>query len=145
MKVEALAKQKVKAQLDDLCKKLQPPATQQQVIPQRAPSKNKGVSYLFSKSISHFARGLVRVAKDDLMQTFDFGVPPNADAEGLDAIIGPRNPVLGLFAATTRRPRNRRPIRYARKRKKRQREDVTTSLLAIGRPVGRHATTDKGL
>ena len=86
-KVEALAKQKVKAQLDDLCKKLQPPATQQQVIPQRAPSKNKGVSYLFSKSISHFARGLVRVAKDDLMQTFDFGVPPNADAEGLDALI----------------------------------------------------------
>ena len=46
-----------------------------------------GSSSLFSKSISHFAQGLARVSKDDLMQTFDFGVPPNPNTQGMDALI----------------------------------------------------------
>lgn len=42
---------------------------------------------LFSKSLTHFANGLVRVGKDDLMKTFDFGVPPNPNTENFDALI----------------------------------------------------------
>eukprot|EP00970_Alexandrium_tamarense_P000751 scaffold85_cov145-Alexandrium_tamarense.AAC.55 len=44
-------------------------------------------SNLFTKSISHFATGLTRVSKDDLMNTFDFGVPPNPNTQDLDALI----------------------------------------------------------
>lgn len=87
-KVEALAKQKFEAQLKnmkDLCKNL--PSATPQDLPQSSLKKIKGGSNLFSKSISHFAKGLVRVSKDDLMQTFDFGVPPNPNAENFDALI----------------------------------------------------------
>ncbi|KAL7539259.1 hypothetical protein ACHAXR_010753 [Thalassiosira sp. AJA248-18] len=84
-KVETLAKQKVKAQLEELCKKL--PSAIPKDSPQTPQKKGKGVSNLFSKSVSHFAQGLARVAKDDLMRTFDFGVPPNANTEDLDALI----------------------------------------------------------
>jgi len=75
-KIEALAMQKMKAQLEEQSA-------------ENSHNKSKGGSYLFSKSISHFAQGLVRVAKDDLMQTFDFGVPPNPNpnTEELDALI----------------------------------------------------------
>ena len=88
-KVEALAKQKVKAQLEDLCSKL--PSSKTTTMPD-APQKGGGKpqqikGQLFSKSIEHFARGLVRVSKDDLMKEFAFGVPPNANTEGLDALI----------------------------------------------------------
>jgi len=87
-KVEALAKEKVSSQLEDLCKQLMP-ATTQDAGQKGGISQNnfRGGSDLLPKSISHFARGLVRVAKDDLMQTFDFGVPPNQNSEGLDALI----------------------------------------------------------
>ena len=87
-KVDALAKQKVKAQLEDLCKKLEP-APSRSLGAETLPKP--GVSNLFSKTISHFAQGLVRVNKNDLMTTFDFGVPPNAattaDQENYDALI----------------------------------------------------------
>ena len=53
---------------------------------QRKQSTGSG-SKLFSKSISHYAQGLVRVSKSDLMSTFDFGVPINQDSEGMDALI----------------------------------------------------------
>ncbi|KAL9188823.1 hypothetical protein ACHAXT_007201 [Thalassiosira profunda] len=82
-KVEERAKQKIDGELEDLCKKLPQSAA---ASPQQ-PAKRKKDSILFSKSISHFARGLVRVGKDDLMNTFDFGVPPNAGSEEMDALI----------------------------------------------------------
>mmetsp|Transcript_40233 Transcript_40233/g.85673 ORF Transcript_40233/g.85673 Transcript_40233/m.85673 type:complete len:648 (-) Transcript_40233:46-1989(-) len=87
-KVEALAKQKVKAQLEDLCKKM-PSVTPKDAGQKGQSSQNnfRGGSNLFPKSLSHFALGLVRVAKDDLMQTFDFGVPPNPNTEDMDALI----------------------------------------------------------
>mmetsp|Transcript_34868 Transcript_34868/g.73542 ORF Transcript_34868/g.73542 Transcript_34868/m.73542 type:complete len:617 (+) Transcript_34868:69-1919(+) len=84
-KVDALVKQKLKVQLEELCKKL--PSAPPLDAPGNSPKIKKGESSLFTKSISHFARGLARVSKDDLMQTFDFGVPPNANSEGLDALI----------------------------------------------------------
>lgn len=86
-KVEALAKQKVSGQLEELCRQLESSA------PNHAHArpdvrKTEGVSSkLLSPSISHFVQGLIRVSKDDLMQTFDFGVPPNADSKGKDALI----------------------------------------------------------
>ncbi|KAL7543831.1 hypothetical protein ACHAWF_007465, partial [Thalassiosira exigua] len=84
-KVEALAKQKVKAQLKRLCGAL---TSTNPAPPQRPPRRNaKGESILFSKSIQHFAQGLARVSKDDLMTTFDFGVPQTRVAENLDALI----------------------------------------------------------
>ena len=38
---------------------------------------SKSDDKLFQKSLNHFATGMVRIAKDDMMQTFDFGLPPN--------------------------------------------------------------------
>jgi len=83
-KIEALAKQKVKANLQDLCTKL--PSSANNPPPEQNQKIIKGGN-LFSRSIEHFAQGLVRVSKDDLMSTFDFGVPPNANTENLDALI----------------------------------------------------------
>ena len=87
-RVEALAKQRVKAQLDTLCKQITPPAnTPPQMEKASVKNNNNGASNLFTKSIQHFVRGMARVSKDDLMQTFDFGVPPNPDTEAYDALI----------------------------------------------------------
>ena len=41
----------------------------------------------FTESISHFAVGLARVSKVDLMNVYDFGVPINPDSHGMDAIV----------------------------------------------------------
>lgn len=84
-KVEELARQKVKLQLVELCEKISPGKSSDE--PKASPSRNDGGSPLFSKSLSHFAQGLARVSKVDLMETYDFGVPMNADSEGLDALI----------------------------------------------------------
>ncbi|KAL3793475.1 LOW QUALITY PROTEIN: hypothetical protein ACHAW5_001650 [Stephanodiscus triporus] len=84
-KVEELARQKVKSQLVELCETLSPGTISDE--PKASPSRNDGGSPLFSKSLSHFAQGLARVSKVDLMETYDFGVPMNADSEGLDALI----------------------------------------------------------
>ena len=87
-KVDALAEQKVKAQLNDLCKKLDATnVTDKTATTERIRRTASPSSKLISKSISHFVQGLVRVSKDDLMKTFDFGVPPNPDSQDLDAII----------------------------------------------------------
>ena len=42
---------------------------------------------LFPRSLNNFANGLVRVSKDDIMSTFDFGVPPNPNSIGKEALI----------------------------------------------------------
>jgi hypothetical protein len=42
---------------------------------------------LFTRPLNHFANGLVRVSKNDIMSTFDFGVPPNPHSEGKEALI----------------------------------------------------------
>ncbi|KAL7429074.1 hypothetical protein ACHAXM_001525 [Skeletonema potamos] len=42
---------------------------------------------LFPRGLNHFANGLVRVSKDDIMSTFDFGVPPNPNSKGKEALI----------------------------------------------------------
>lgn len=42
---------------------------------------------LFPRPLNHFANGLVRVSKDDIMSTFDFGVPPNPHSAGKEALI----------------------------------------------------------
>ena len=55
--------------------------------PHTSLSQNNAGSSLFSKSTSHFVQGLARVSKVDLMETFDFGVPINANSEGMDALI----------------------------------------------------------
>lgn len=43
---------------------------------QSAKSSNSKTK-LFERSLKHFATGMVRIEKDDLMNTFDFGLPPN--------------------------------------------------------------------
>ncbi|KAL9188758.1 hypothetical protein ACHAXT_007136 [Thalassiosira profunda] len=82
-RVEVQVNQKLREQREELCKTL-PSVTHDDPPP---PLRNRSGSSLFSKSILHFAQGLVRVAKDDLHETFDFGVPPNPHTEDLDAII----------------------------------------------------------
>jgi len=84
-RVEKLAEQKVNEQLDTLCKQL--PKDDLSNIYQRAEKVNERGSSLFTKSMSSYAKGLARVSKTDLMSEFDFGVPPNADSEGIDALI----------------------------------------------------------
>ena len=84
-RVEKLADQKVKDQLDTLCKQRQ--REDLFSMYQRGEKVNERGSHLFTKSISSYAKGLARVSKTDLMSEFDFGVPPNADSEGIDALI----------------------------------------------------------
>ena len=86
-KAEALAQHKIEVQLEKLCKQYQTSNAQDATL--HLHRKTKVGSGFFSKSISHFARGLVRVAKDDLMQSFDFGVPPTlaSDTQDLDSLI----------------------------------------------------------
>eukprot|EP00804_Cyclotella_cryptica_P030925 CCRYP_019606-RA/>CCRYP_019606-RA protein AED:0.14 eAED:0.14 QI:206/1/1/1/0.75/0.6/5/181/615 len=83
--VEALAREKVNEgimnKLDELCKA----HLSKETIP-KCDSNNEETT-LLPRSLTHFATGLVRVAKDDLMSTIDFGVPPNPDTKGLDALI----------------------------------------------------------
>ncbi|KAL3779512.1 hypothetical protein HJC23_011148 [Cyclotella cryptica] len=67
--------------LDELCKA----HLSKETIP-KCDSNNEETT-LLPRSLTHFATGLVRVAKDDLMSTIDFGVPPNPDTKGLDALI----------------------------------------------------------
>ena len=80
-KAEVIAKHMISSQLDDLCKGYNSSTDKdiQQVT--------SGSSNLFSKSIQHFAQGLLKVSKDDLMSTFDFGVPPNPNTKSYDALI----------------------------------------------------------
>jgi len=80
-KAEILAKHMVSSQLDDLCKGYNS-STDRDIQ-----HTTSGSSNLFSKSIQHFAQGLVKVSKDDLMSTFDFGVPPNPNTKSYDALI----------------------------------------------------------
>jgi len=84
-KAEELAKQIVTSQLTDLCKKLSSSIPEEE--PPSSPNENHGPSPLISNSLSHFVQGLARVSKGDLMQTYDLGVPPNANTENLDALI----------------------------------------------------------
>ena len=84
-KAEELAKQIVTSQLTDLCKKVSPTIPKEE--PPSSPNENHGPSPLISNSLSHFVQGLARVSKGDLMQTYDLGVPPNANTENLDALI----------------------------------------------------------
>ena len=87
-RVEALAKEKVSSQLEDLCDQLSSARVNDKPRKREPEAKYKwNGSYIFSKSISHFAQGLARVSKNDLMQTFDFGVPPNANSDNMDALI----------------------------------------------------------
>mmetsp|Transcript_20280 Transcript_20280/g.41434 ORF Transcript_20280/g.41434 Transcript_20280/m.41434 type:complete len:652 (-) Transcript_20280:1308-3263(-) len=83
-KVEELAEKKVREELqnklEDLCKRIPINALKNS-------RNNLKETQLFSKSITHFATGLVRVANTDLMKTFDFGVPPNPNTENYDALI----------------------------------------------------------
>lgn len=89
-KVEALADQKMKllsspSRLQELCNNhLCNRHDSSNTKPKRSSSSN---SQLFPKSLTQFANGLVRVSKDDIMKTFDFGVPPNPRSEGKDALI----------------------------------------------------------
>ena len=88
-RVEVLANQRIKSQLKDICKDVVvPPPPAKPIPPPPAPPKSC-VSNLFSKSIQHFVKGLARVSKDDLMITFDFGVPTkvNPGNDVLDALI----------------------------------------------------------
>mmetsp|Transcript_26824 Transcript_26824/g.61236 ORF Transcript_26824/g.61236 Transcript_26824/m.61236 type:complete len:659 (+) Transcript_26824:249-2225(+) len=43
--------------------------------------------HLLPKSLRHFVNGIVRVSKEDFMDTFDQGVPPNPLTEGFEALI----------------------------------------------------------
>ena len=45
--------------------------------------------HLLPKSLRHFVNGIVRVTKEDFMNTFDQGVPPNplTEGEGFEALI----------------------------------------------------------
>ena len=52
------------------------------------PQRNK----LFPSPLNDFANGLVRVSKDEIMSTFDFGVPPNPNSKGKEALILYNNP-----------------------------------------------------
>lgn len=87
-KVEALADQKMKllsspSRLQELCNN--------HLCNRNDSSNTKRIgssnSQLFPKSLAQFANGLIRVSKDDIMKTFDFGVPPNPRSEGKDALI----------------------------------------------------------
>ena len=84
-KAEELAKLRVTSQLTDLCKKVSSSIPKEE--PPSSPNENHGPSPLVSSSLSHFVQGLARVSKGDLMQTYDLGVPPNANTENLDALI----------------------------------------------------------
>ena len=103
-KVEELARQKVKSQFVELCEQISLGTTGDE--PQATLSQKNAGSSLFSKSISHFAQGLARVSKIDLMETFDFGVPINANSEGLDALI--------LYNTQAALPSNKEIARAAR-------------------------------
>lgn len=85
-KVDALVSHMLSSQLNELCK-YHPSILPQVPPPDPHEKSNNGASNLFTKSIQHFVRGMARVSKDDLMQTFDFGVPPNPDTEAYDALI----------------------------------------------------------
>ncbi|KAL3790467.1 hypothetical protein ACHAW5_010790 [Stephanodiscus triporus] len=102
-KAEELAKQIVASQLDELCKKVSPAIPKEE--PQTSPN-NGGGSPLFSDSLSHFVQGLARVSKGDFMQTYDLGVPPNANTDNLDALI--------LYTTKTALPSNTDTKRDAR-------------------------------
>ena len=56
---------------------------------QSAANQNHGSNEhkLFPRPLNHFANGLVRVSKNDIMSTFDFGVPPNPNSAGKEALI----------------------------------------------------------
>lgn len=54
--------------------------------PQPISSKDK-YQKLFHRSLNHFANGLIKVSKDDMMSTFDFGVPPNPYSKDKDVLI----------------------------------------------------------
>lgn len=64
----------MKNKVDELCK---------DHAPQPAETSNKFNDKLFNKSLDHFVTGMVRIEKDDLMQTFDFGLPPNVSSQNL--------------------------------------------------------------
>ena len=49
--------------------------------------QNQNSHELFPKPVKNFARGLVRVSKDDMMSTFDFGVPPTPRSNGKEVLI----------------------------------------------------------
>ena len=73
--------------LQDLCKNLPSTTPKIKLNDTKQKKNNQDSSKLFTESLSHFATGLVRVAKDDLMQTFDFGVPPTPNMEDKDVLI----------------------------------------------------------
>ena len=66
-KVEELARQKMKSQFVELCKKIAPGTKDDK--PHTSLSKNNPGSSLFIKPISHFAQGLAHISKVDLMET----------------------------------------------------------------------------
>jgi hypothetical protein len=59
--------------IDSICKDHKPNGFD--TISNKAESNKQ--TPLFQKSLKHFATGMVRIEKDDLMHTFDFGLPPN--------------------------------------------------------------------
>ena len=103
-KAEELAKLRVTSQLTDLCKKVSSSIPKEE--PPSSPNENHGPSPLVSSSLSHFVQGLARVSKGDLMQTYDLGVPPNANTENLDALI--------LYTTTKALPSDGNAARAAR-------------------------------
>jgi hypothetical protein len=69
--------------IDTICKDYEPKGTDT-IINKAAGNKQ---STLFKDSLKHFATGMVRIEKDDLMRTFDFGLPPNVSC--CDSIVHP--------------------------------------------------------
>ena len=96
---ETAAKQMFDSQLDERCKERGYVSMEddKQKLAEYASSMEKSQTIStkdnnvglppFSQSLSHFVRGLVRVNKGDLMQTYDLGVPIDANTEELDALI----------------------------------------------------------
>jgi hypothetical protein len=96
---ETAAKPMMDSQLDEHCKergyvsmedakqKLAEYVSSMEKEQTTSTKNNNGGLPPFSQSLSHFVKGLVRVNKGDLMQTYDLGVPIDADTEKLDALI----------------------------------------------------------
>ncbi|KAL7524591.1 hypothetical protein ACHAWF_001008 [Thalassiosira exigua] len=77
-RVDELAAKKVKDECKWLCEKTKHDK------PRALHDKPHALHSFLPEKIAH---GLARVTKDDLMTTFDFGVPPNPEFKGNDAVV----------------------------------------------------------